>query len=188
MKRQWISAMACGALLAVACNDGAPLREAAGAERLDGPRPHCEFPLGRMTGGGGQLTIGDVYVTRGFTLHCDITLSNNLEVNWPGNKWHLDKPIEYAECTDQPDVNPEPPPAPFDTFYGEAVGSLNGVDGARIQFQFQDAGEPGGRNDRAWIKIFDPAGNLVLDVPWSYLDHGNLQAHYDQPHGSNVNQ
>src|SRR5688572_1032845 len=38
---------------------------------------------GRMTGGGGQIIIGDVFVSRGFTLHCDITLSNNLEINWP---------------------------------------------------------------------------------------------------------
>ena len=185
MRRSLSIAIGFSALL-VACNE-APVQEAQVAVKVPVAPQSCEFPLGRMTGGGGQLIIGDVYVTRGFTLHCDITLSNNLEVNWPGNHWHLDKPIQYAECTDAPDVSPEPPPAPFDTFYGEAVGSLNGVDGALIQFQFQDAGEPGGKNDRAWIKIYDPAGTLVLDVPWSYLDHGNLQAHYDQPHGSNVN-
>ena len=24
-------------------------------------------------------------------------------------------------------------------------------------------------------------------VPWDFIDKGNLQAHFDQPHGSNVN-
>jgi len=41
---------------------------------------------GRMTGGGRQITIGGLKITRGFTIHCDILLSNNLEINWPGHK------------------------------------------------------------------------------------------------------
>lgn len=149
--------------------------------------------VGRMTGGGGQLTIDDVRVTRGFTIHCDITLSNNLEINWgDGMKWHIDKPLTSAECIDDPAVDPAPPPAPFDTFTGEGVGSLNGVDGSVVRFTFVDAGEPGGRNDRAEIKIWAPGDDPdtdppVLDVPMSFLDHGNIQAHYDQPHGSNHN-
>jgi hypothetical protein len=143
--------------------------------------------LGRMTGGGPSITVGGVKVTKGLTLHCDITLSNNLEINWEGNSWHLDKPIETAECVDDPTIAPEPPPAPFDTFIGTATGRLNGVDGSRCEFTFVDAGEPGGKNDMAGIRIFDAAGNLVLDLPLSPTEGGNLQAHYDQPHGSNVN-
>ena len=143
----------------------------------------CEEPaIGRMTGGGGQVTIGNVFVSRGFTLHCDITLSNNLEINWPNNKWHLDKPITSADCVDDPTVNPAPPPAPFDTFNGEATGRLNGVDGYFIRFTFVDGGEPGGRNDRASILITAPDGSVMLNVPMSALTRGNLQAHEDQPH------
>lgn len=138
--------------------------------------------IGRMTGGGGQVTIGDVYVTRGFTLHCDITLSNNLEINWPGNKWHLDKPLTSADCVDDPAFEPAPPPAPFDTFIGEGVGRLNGVDGYTVRIRFIDAGEPGGKNDMAGIQITDPNGNPVLLVPLGFMNNGNLQAHYDQPH------
>lgn len=141
---------------------------------------------GRMTGGLVKLA-NDVKITGGFTIHCDITLSNNLEVNWPDNSWHLDKPITSALCTDDPAVAPEPPPAPFDTFEGTGVGRLNGVDGASIWFVFQDAGQPGGKNDKVAIKIWDAGGNLVLDVPFDFTEHGNLQAHYDQPHGCNVN-
>ena len=137
---------------------------------------------GRMTGGGGQITIGDVQITRGLTIHCDITLSNNIEINWPDNKWHLNKPITSADCIDDPAISPEPPPAPFDTFIGTADGELNGVDGSRLEFTFIDSGEPGGKNDLSQLKIFSPAGDVVLDVPLSFLDHGNLQAHYDQPH------
>jgi hypothetical protein len=143
----------------------------------------CDEPaIGRMTGGGGQVTIGDVFVSRGLTLHCDITLSNNLEINWAGNRWHLDKPITSASCIDDPAVNPAPPPAPFDTFIGEGVGRLNGVDGYLVQFTFVDGGEPGGRNDRAAILITAPDGSTALNVPMSALTRGNLQAHYDQPH------
>lgn len=139
--------------------------------------------LGRMTGGGSQIVLpGDVRITRGFTIHCDITLSNNIEINWAGNRWHLDKPITSALCTDDPSISPYPPAAPFDTFYGTGIGRLNGVDGARIEFTFADAGEPGGKNDRAAIRIWDADNNLVLDIPYQFLTRGNVQAHYDQPH------
>lgn len=139
---------------------------------------------GRMTGGGNQITIGDVKVTRGFTIHCDITLSNNLEINWPDNKWHITKPLTMALCVDDPAVHPEPPPAPFDTFIGEGIGEWNGQAGSLVRFTFVDAGEPGGKNDRAQIQVWAADGTLVLDVPMSFLNNGNLQAHYDQPHGN----
>lgn len=163
-----------------------PNKEPCEPPPCDPNKGDCEEPAtGRMTGGGGQIIIGDVFVSRGFTIHCDILLSNNLEINWPGNMWHLDKPLTSAECVDDPLVDPEPPPAPFDTFIGEGTGRLNGVDGSVVKFTFVDAGEPGGRNDRAQIQVFAPDGTLVLNVPMSFLDRGNLQAHFDQPHGSN---
>ena len=145
--------------------------------------PKYEICDGRMTGGGKQITVAGVKVTRGFTIHCDLILSNNLEINWPdGNNWHLDKPLESAVCTDDPAITPNPPDAPFDTFTGEGHGSLNGVDGAFVHFVFKDAGEPGGKGDQASIQVWDPNGVLVLDVPLSPLDGGNIQAHFDQPH------
>jgi hypothetical protein len=152
----------------------------------DPPPPECNFIEGRMTGGGGQIIVGDVFVSRGLTIHCDIVLSNNLEINWPGNKWHIEKPLDSALCIDDPDFNPVPPRAPFDTFIGVGTGALNGVDGSVVMFTFIDNGEPGS-TDRAAIQIWDAGGALVLDVPLSFLDRGNLQAHYDQPHGSNGN-
>lgn len=136
-----------------------------------------------MTGGGGQIIVGEVFVSRGLTIHCDILLSNNLEINWAGNRWHLDKPLDAATCVDDPAYNPVPPRAPFDTFHGVGTGRLNGVDGSVVRFTFIDNGEPG-RTDRASIQIFDPSGVQVLNVPLNNLDRGNLQAHYDQPHGS----
>jgi hypothetical protein len=141
---------------------------------------------GRMTGGGGQFTLDGVYVTRGFTIHCDITLSNNVEVNWEGHRWHIDKPLTSAVCIDDPAVEPAPPPAPFDTFIGEGYGRLNNVDGSFIRFTFVDSGEPGGRNDRASIDIWAPGADPSVDAPVltvsGFLENGNLQAHYDQPH------
>ena len=185
---RYLSSVAIAALFALpsACADDAPSNAFAppSFHGEDPPPPPPDNIDGRMTGGGGQIIIGDVRITRGFTVHCDITLSNNLEINWPGNKWHLDKPLISARCIDDPEINPEPPPAPFDTFIGEGVGSLNGQPGSWVDFTFADAGEPGGHNDRASIRVYAPGGALVLDVPMSFLDHGNLQAHYDQPHGN----
>jgi hypothetical protein len=152
------------------------------------PRPTCDpkktdcFPNGRMTGGGSNVTIGDVKITKGFTLHCDIVLSNNLEINWPGHQWHLSKPISTAECVDDPSIDPQPPPAPFDTFNGTADGNLDGVEGSHIVFTLVDAGEPGGTGDKTRFLITAPDGSVALDLPLSLITGGNIQAHYDQPH------
>lgn len=144
------------------------------------PPPPPSLP-GRMTGGG-NLQLGDIKITRGFTIHCDITLSNNIEINWPGYRWHLDKPITSAYCLDDPAHDEEHPVAGFDTFIGAGVGRLNGVDGSRLEFIFVDSGEPGGSNDIAGFQIWDADNNLVLDVPAQFLTKGNVQAHEDQPH------
>ena len=131
-----------------------------------------------------QDVAGDVTkITHGFTLHCDITLSNNLEVNWAGNRWHLEKEsLSSVVCSDDPSVDPEPPAAPFDTFCATAMGRYNGVWGYQIDFCLQDAGEPGGKSDKAGMTITGPGGGVVLDVPFDFTMTGNLQAHYDQPH------
>ena len=140
--------------------------------------------LGRFTGGGGQeVAVDNIYVTRGFTLHCDVLLSNNLEINWPGNKWHTDKPFTAVRCEDDPTIGPEPPAAPADTYIGDGTGDLNGVPGARAVVVLKDDGERnGGDHDFMSIQVYDALGNLVLDVPLSRLTNGNIQAHFDQPH------
>jgi hypothetical protein len=150
--------------------------------------PFVNSLQGRMTGGSGQIEVtlpnGDILtVTSGFTIHCDIVLSNNLEINWASNKWHITKPITSALCIDDPNVIPDQPDAPFDTFIGTADGELNGVGVSKILFTFVDGdGSPGGKaNDRASMTIWDAQGKVVLsfkDLPIK----GNLQAHDDQPH------
>lgn len=138
---------------------------------------------GRMTGGGSVFTFDDVRVTRGFEIHCDLRNPNNIEVNWPDNKFHLSA-LTSAVCTDSPAIGQAPPKsAPFDTFTGTGDGKLNNRPGARIEFVFVDAGEPG-TSDTASIKVFDKDNNLVLDVPGDpnlpgYLNNGNLQTHKD---------
>ena len=166
-------------------------------EAIDLILPEIEQADGRLTGGGFQIEIElpdgtPVRVSRGLTIHCDVALSNNLEVNWPFNRWHITKENLHIECSDDPDITPDPPPAPVDTFEGHAYGSLNGEDGSILCFTFQDAGEPG-VNDMAAIKILPPAnGNApgdpcarngaVLDTGLENLSGGNFQAHFDQPH------
>jgi hypothetical protein len=146
----------------------------------------CTAPgTGRFTGGGWQIRLSDgLKVTRGLTIHCDLLLSNNLEINWPtGNKFHMLEHLETVACTDDPNIIQQPPPAPLDTLIGKGTGRYNNVPGFSVEFTLVDAGEPGG-NDQMAIKIYETANpsNVVLDVPLQLLTNGNLQAHYDQPH------
>jgi hypothetical protein len=146
--------------------------------------PNCAPASGRFTGGGKQLMIniprGTLHVTRGFTLHCDLLLSNNLEVNWSGgNKFHMTEHLS-AICLDDPSFDPFPPAAPVDTLIGVGTGRYNGDDGYTITWRMEDHGEPGSE-DQMSILITGPGGT-VLDVPLQKLEGGNIQAHFDQPH------
>lgn len=145
----------------------------------------CTPPLGegRFTGGGHQIRVDGVRVTRGLTLHCDLLLSNNLEINWNGNQFHMEEHLTTVACTDDPDIIQAPPPAPLDTFIGTGVGRYNQESGYSIEFTLRDFGEPG-INDEMAILIYETGnpGNVILSVPLQKLSGGNLQAHYDQPH------
>jgi hypothetical protein len=138
---------------------------------------------GRFTGGGHQIRIGAARVTRGLTIHCDLLLSNNLEVNWNGDSFHMLEHLETVACTDDPAIIQAPPAAPLDTLVGVGTGRYNGVDGYTIEFTLVDYGEPG-TSDQAALLIYETAnpGNVVLNVPLQLMTGGNLQAHYDQPH------
>lgn len=64
-------------------------------------------------------------------------------------------------------------------FTCKGTGKLNGVSGAKIEF---DAGEPG--TNEVTMKIWDNANNLVLEVSGffvlevsGFLNKGNHQAH-----------
>ncbi|MBI2876347.1 MAG: hypothetical protein HYY20_05650 [Candidatus Tectomicrobia bacterium] len=128
---------------------------------------------GRMTGGGSVFQGSRV--THGFQLHCDASQGpNNLEVNWNGNRFHLET-LTSAACSDAPNIDEAPPVAGFDTYKGEGTGRYNGVSGATAAWTFTDAGEPGG-GDFAEIVITDANGNNVLTVS-GFLNRGNHQAH-----------
>jgi hypothetical protein len=149
------------------------------------PPESCETDpgIGRFTGGGHQITIGNVKITRGLTIHCDLLLSNNLEINWPGNKFHMTEHLTTVACTDDPEIIQAPPPAPLDTLIGVGTGKWNNNTGYTVEFTLQDWGEPGGL-DRMAILVYETANpaNVKLNVPLQILTGGNLQAHYDQPH------
>lgn len=137
---------------------------------------------GRFTGGGSQIRVDQARITRGLTVHCDLLLSNNLEVNWNGNRFHMNEHLTTVTCSDSPEIVQAPPAAPLDTLIGTGAGRYNGASGYTIEFTFVDYGEPGG-SDRAALKIYQTgSGAVVLDVPLQVLSGGNLQAHYDQPH------
>lgn len=140
---------------------------------------------GRMTGGGVKATndAGDP-VTFGVEIHCDITLSNNIEINWPGHKWHLTKPITDSDC-ENVDNDAPPPASPIDTFKGHAFGQLDGVGDSEIAWDFEDHGEPG-TNDKVELTVYAPGtglGTPVMHITLQNISIGNWQMHYDQPHG-----
>jgi hypothetical protein len=144
-----------------------------------------------MTGGGSVFFEGEngvqVRVTRGLELHCDLSLPNNLQVNWQGgNKFHLTE-LTGASCTEDPLILQYPPDAPFDTFEGEGVGRLT-VSGVgkdivgHIHFIFVDYGEPG-VNDTAEMEIWYEDGPNQIYALKKFkgpIDRGNLQAHDDK--------
>ena len=126
-----------------------------------------------MTGGGSVFTANPGRVTHGFELHCDISLPNNLQINWgKGNKFHLTS-LDSATCSDDPNQSEKKPVAGFDTFVGSGVGRLNGVDGSTIDFKLTDFGEPGKGAD---IAEFSIDGGATLTVSGT-LNKGNHQAH-----------
>lgn len=146
----------------------------------------CAPPTtGRFTGGGKDVQEGGLTVTQGLTIHCDLKLSNNLEINWKdGGTTHQFHLLEhtFADCNEI--VGNQPPPAaPLDTLRGIGTGRYDGATGYTVDFTLFDGGEPG-TNDTIKIKIFETANpsNVVLDLPTTFLTGGNLQAHFDQPH------
>jgi hypothetical protein len=143
---------------------------------------------GFMTGGG-RINSDNIrwpptpgiIITHGFELHCDMTqLPNGLQVNWNNiadagsNRFHLET-LDNVSCTDDPNISPDPPAAPFDTLEANGHGRYNGQDGAFVYLKFTDAGEPG-RNDEATIVVYDQFGVLQLDNTGK-LEYGNHQAH-----------
>jgi hypothetical protein len=136
---------------------------------------------GRFTGGGNTVEIGMAKITKGLTIHCDLLLSNNLEINWGANNFHMLEHLQTIACLDDPTIDQRPPVAPLDTLIGRGIGRFKDVDGYTIVFTLIDAGEPG-RNDMMGFTITAPDGSTVINVPLQNLTGGNLQAHYDQPH------
>jgi hypothetical protein len=160
MKKRWVAGLG----LAIAGSAFAVIGGGGGGTSLPG----------RMTGGGSIINNG-IRVTHGFELNCDVTQNpQNLEINWDGNRFHLEQ-LTSAFCSLDPSINSGHPAADFNTYTGSGTGSYNGVDGATVNFVFTDAGEPG-TNDTAAYTIMDANGNTVLTASGN-LDKGNQQAH-----------
>ena len=144
----------------------------------------CAPAIGRFTGGGKQVTVnlvnGDpVAVTKGFEVDCDLhTPSNNLEINWEGNQFHMTS-FNAADCSFT--GPPNPPTAPVNTIVGMGTGRYDGTDGYTVIFELIDNGEPG-TNDEISFKIYQTSNpsNVVLQIPLTFVTTGNVQAHVDQ--------
>jgi len=151
---------------------------------VDVPIPaDCNPGIGRFTGGGKQVIVGVVTLTKGFEVDCDLhEPSNNLEVNWQdasgSHHFHMET-FDSALCT--LNGNPVPPKSPVNTIVASGTGRFDGAPGFTIQFTLIDNGEPG-KNDQAGFMIFETANpsNVVLAFPLMTVTTGNIQAHVDQ--------
>lgn len=145
----------------------------------------CAPGTGRFTGGGKQVTVGGVVVTKGFEVDCDLHQpSNNLEINWsnPGESgshhFHMET-FDAAVCTLV--KKPNPPTAPVNTIVAMGTGKFDNSDGYTVQFELVDNGEPG-TSDAAMFKVYQTSNpsNVVLNCPLEVITGGNIQAHVDQ--------
>jgi hypothetical protein len=174
------------AALAVAqWGDGYPGGEASNTTITVTVPTNCAPGIGRFTGGGKQVTLSNVVVTKGFEVDCDLhEPSNNLEINWsnPGESgshhFHM-LVFTAAICTFV--KKPNPPTAPVNTIVASGTGRYDNVDGYTVQFELVDNGEPGS-NDAAMFKVFETANpnHVVLNAALQVITTGNIQAHVDQ--------
>jgi hypothetical protein len=149
------------------------------------PTTPCAPPaLGRFTGGF-ILGSGASRITGGLTIHCDLALSNNLEINWGrGEKFHMAEHLQTIVCSDDPAIVQRPPSAPVDTIVGIGTGRFNNQAGYTVLFTLVDSGEPGRGADEVGLYVYETANptNVVLNTTQQSTTGGNIQAHYDQPH------
>lgn len=128
---------------------------------------------GRFMTGGGSVAAKAGRVTHGAHLRCGGDGPNNLQVNWPGHRFHLES-VTSAVCSDDPSIDPGRPSATFDTIEGTGTGRCNGVSGATVAWKLTDAGEPGG-GDRFEVSI--DGGPGCGRTAGGFLTGGNHQAH-----------
>ena len=111
-------------------------------------------------------------VTHGFQLHCNMDDGpNNFEVNWLGNKFHLEQ-LVTVNCIDDGSIN-EPPPnnggnpnsrkPTLDIYHGEGWGRYNGECGAFAKWTIDDNGEPGKADHIIALQV-NFTGSLVLNI------------------------
>jgi hypothetical protein len=143
----------------------------------------CNPGTGRFTGGGKQVIVDGVTITKGFEVDCDLHQpSNNLEINWSdasgAHQFHMED-FQSAVCT--LNGNPAPPKAPVNTIVASGTGRFDNVEGYTVQFTLIDNGEPG-TNDMAGFMVFETANpsHVVLAFPVMVITTGNIQAHVDQ--------
>ena len=141
---------------------------------------NCAPGTGRFTGGGKQVTVDGIAVTKGFEVDCDLHQpSNNLEINWGSNHFHMTAFLS-AVCTFV--KKPNPPTAPVNTIVATGTGRYNNSNGYTVEFTLIDNGEPG-TSDEISFKVYETANpsNVVLDTGGlNFISGGNVQAHVDQ--------
>lgn len=145
--------------------------------QVGSPPPVSCIVDGFMTGGGAVVSADLDYELHKIDCPPQPSPSEpHMTVNFGGNIFVVTSYTQIT-CTDDPTV-PNGANADFDTVSGSGEGTLNGVPGYTVQFQFVDGGEgqpPNG--DRVTLIISDPNDNVVFSVINQPIDKRNQQAH-----------
>ena len=135
---------------------------------------------GRMTGHGTTTTSKGIVKYEFRNTICGSEALPDLKVSRDTDRldFRLTAYNSRPECFERFPGGEGHPVAGFDSMRGTGTGTLNGVPGATVSFQFTDRGEPG-RSDLATITIMAPnGGGVVLSITDSPSDlGGNIQAH-----------
>jgi hypothetical protein len=113
----------------------------------------------RMFGGGTTYMSTGVQVNHGIELYCTpsivgFLLPNRLQVVWGGSNVFYMERMTSVSCSG----------TPFNTMNGTGAGTINGQQGATVQWTFVDNGQPGAYRDTARLVIRDAAGAVVVEV------------------------
>jgi hypothetical protein len=104
-----------------------------------------------------------------FHLPCDDAATNvNFMMSWftrrtPHSGKFVATGIDSADCVDMPGINPGGG-ASFDTWTGMLEGTYDGQAGHTAELTVIDAGEPGFRRDRGFIRIKASDGTTVFEA------------------------
>ena len=135
---------------------------------LPPPEMPADTSYRRFTGAGKVGGKGGSSFT--FSMHCEfLRQPNQFDLRWGGKSGHRFKMdlMTMSSC--------EQAPEPLLSHQGWALGSLDGVPGAMVNWTITDGGEPSGQ-DTVDIKVYNAENSVIHEVS-GQITGANIKAH-----------